>query len=357
MNALSTGRSLLSARDLSSDEALGLLGLAEALAAKVASGERARLLEGRQVALAFFEPSTRTRLSFERAAVLLGASVTDLSAGTSSMSKGESVRDTVVTLRELGADALVVRHRSSGVPAQVEAWTARPVVNAGDGCHQHPTQALADALALCRRWWGEEWTALAAPGWRPFSGRRVAVVGDVAHSRVARSLVDVLVPLGASVVLVAPPALVPGALHAWPVELAGSLDDVVSGVDALYLLRIQRERLDPRLVPSIDAYRRRFGLDERRADRLGAATVILHPGPVNRGTELASAVADSPRSLIGEQVRAGLSVRMAVLLRALLGLDGLPSDLVSRTGQGLGILGEAALRPGPEPSSAPAGRT
>lgn len=341
MSGAPVGRSLLTAGDVSPDEAVGLLRLAEDLSGRVTAGECPTALQGSQVALAFFEPSTRTRLSFERAAVLLGAAVTDLSAGTSSMSKGESVRDTVVTLCELGVDALVVRHRSAGVPAQVEAWTGRPVVNAGDGCHQHPTQALADALALCRRWWGAQWTAEAAPGWRPFEGRRVAVVGDVAHSRVARSLVELLVPLGASVVFVAPPALLPGSVHAWPVEVAGSVDDVVASVDAVYLLRIQRERLDPRLVPSIDAYRRRFGLDERRAERLGTGAVVLHPGPVNRGTELASAVADSPRSLIGEQVRAGLSARMAVLLRAVLGSAGAGIEPGSAAGQAQRLLDEA----------------
>jgi len=334
------GKSLLRVSDLSADEIVSLLQVAERMASWASAGERWAPLSGVQVALAFFEPSTRTRASFERAAMCLGADVVSLAVDASSMAKGESVRDTVVTLRHLGADVFVVRHRTACVPAQVEAWTSASVVNAGDGCHQHPTQALADALALCRRWVAPAWPAAARPGWQPFAGRRVAVVGDVAHSRVARSLVDLLVPLGATLVLVAPPALLPAEVGAWPVEVADALDDVLGTVDALYLLRIQRERLDPRLVPSIDAYRRRFGLDERRAERLGADTVILHPGPVNRGTELASGVADSPRSLIGEQVRAGLSVRMAVLARAVLG-DGVcpgPTSLAPKAARGDGRL-------------------
>jgi len=266
-------------------------------------------LRGRAVATAFFEPSTRTRLSFETAARRLSADVLTFATQGSSLSKGESLADTVRTLRALGADLLVVRHQSAGVPYQVARWSGLPVVNGGDGAHAHPTQALLDCAVLTRRL-GD------------LAGRRILILGDVAHSRVARSLVSALVLLGADVVLVGPPTLLaPGLVAAYPggrVRQSEDLDRELPDVDAVYLLRLQHERMvTAGLLPELAEYVRLYRLDRRRASRLSSGVPVLHPGPMNRGVEIDPEVADSERSLITEQVRMGVPVRMAVLWRLL----------------------------------------
>jgi aspartate carbamoyltransferase catalytic subunit len=257
-------------------------------------------LRGRTVVSLFFEDSTRTRLSFETAAKRLGADTMTFSVGTSSVSKGESVRDTVQTNEARGIDAVVVRHRSAGVPAQVARWTDAAVINAGDGWHQHPTQALLDAYTIRQRLGGLE-------------GRRIAIVGDVKHSRVARSDVAAFHALGAEVTLVAPPTLLPPSLEGWPVRVSHDLDAELAGLDVVYLLRMQRERMASALVPSLREYTAGYGLTARRADRLPAGAIVMHPGPMNRGVEIAAEVADRPDAVIVDQVRNGVAVRMAVL--------------------------------------------
>lgn len=264
-------------------------------------------LRGSTVATLFFEASTRTRLSFERAARALSADVMSFSPGTSSLSKGESLKDTVLTLRAMGADLMVVRHRATGAPWRVAEWVDCPVVNGGDGAHQHPTQALLDSLALRRRLGGLE-------------GVRIAIVGDIRHSRVARSDIWAFATLGADVVLVAPSTLLPYDTDGWPVTVVEDLDEVLDTVDVVYLLRIQIERGGSTVFPSLPEYVTRFGLTEERFARMRPDAVVMHPGPLNRGVEIAASVADDPRSLVLEQVRLGVAVRMAVLFR--LGTDG-----------------------------------
>ncbi len=261
-------------------------------------------LRGKTVATVFFEPSTRTRLSFERAAKALSADTMSFSAGTSSLSKGESLKDTVLTLEAMGADLLVVRHKAVGAPWRVAEWTSVPVVNGGDGAHQHPTQALLDALTI-RRHFGK------------VEGLRVAIVGDIRHSRVARSNVFALSSLGAEVTLVAPPTLLPVDLTGWPVATAETLDEVLGSVDATYLLRVQAERGGSAVFPSLPEYVGRFGMTRERFARLRPEAIVLHPGPMNRGVEIAPEVADHPRCLVLNQVAAGVAVRMAVLYRLL----------------------------------------
>jgi aspartate carbamoyltransferase catalytic subunit len=264
-------------------------------------------LRGKTVVSLFFEDSTRTRLSFETAAKRLGADTMTFTAGSSSVKKGESLRDTVQTIEAFGVDAFVVRHKSSGVPYQVSKWTDAAVINGGDGWHEHPTQALLDA-----------YTARSHLG--SLDGRRVAIVGDIKHSRVARSAVSVFTTLGADVTLVAPPTLLPAHMSEWPVSVSHSLDDVLADIDICYLLRMQLERQDDGLVPSLREYAEGFGLTARRAGLLADKSIIMHPGPMNRGVEIAPEVADSPNAVITEQVANGVAVRMAVLFR-LLGSD------------------------------------
>jgi aspartate carbamoyltransferase catalytic subunit len=263
-------------------------------------------LRGKTVVSLFLEDSTRTRLSFETAARRLSADVMTFSASTSSTNKGESLRDTVETLDAMGIDAVVVRHRSAGVPWQVARWTTASVVNAGDGWHEHPTQALLDCYTI----------AGALPG-RPFEELHVAIVGDVKHSRVARSDVLALRALGARVTLVAPPTLLPPSLEGWGVQVAHDLDAVVAGelgaVDVAYVLRMQLERQEQALVPTLREYTACFGLTADRAARLPDHAVVMHPGPMNRGVEIAPEVADSERSVVTAQVTNGVAVRMAVL--------------------------------------------
>lgn len=265
-------------------------------------------LRGRTVAMCFFEDSTRTRLSFDTAAKRLSADTMTFSVSSSSVNKGESLRDTIETLEAMGVDAFVVRHRSSGVPWQISRWTSAAVVNAGDGWHQHPTQALLDAYTL--------WTSWGRPALetgRPFAGRRIGIVGDIRHSRVARSDVDAFTQLGADVVLVAPPTLLPPSLEGWPVTVTDRFDEVVDTLDVVYLLRMQRERLREALLPDLGEYTRRFALTPERAARLGPQVRVMHPGPMNRGVEITVDPARLGHSLILDQVTNGVSVRMAVL--------------------------------------------
>ena len=265
---------------------------------------RVPALQGKLVANLFFESSTRTRLSFERAARALSADVMSFSASGSSLSKGESLKDTALTIEAMGVDLMVVRHRATGAPWRIAGWTRCQIINAGDGAHQHPTQAMLDALTLRRRF-GD------------LDGLRVAIVGDIRHSRVARSNVFALTTLGARVVLVAPRTLQPVDCEGWPVETTEDLDAVVGAVDAAYLLRIQTERGGASVFPSLPEYVSRYGMTRDRFARLPADAVVLHPGPMNRGVEIDDVVAGHPRALILDQVTNGVAVRMAILFRLL----------------------------------------
>lgn len=267
-------------------------------------------LRGKTVVSLFYEDSTRTRLSFETAAKRLSADVMTFTLGSSSVRKGESLRDTVQTIAAYGVDAVVVRHQAAGAPHRIAGWIDACIVNAGDGRHEHPTQALLDVLTLRRRLVTTR-----------FDGLRVAVVGDARHSRVARSTVKALATLGAEVTLVGPPTLLPESLEAWPCAVDSELDPLLSEVDVVYLLRIQRERQSEALFPSLREYTDRYGLTVERAGRLKPDTVVMHPGPMNRGVEIAAEVADGPASIITEQVTNGVAVRMAVLW-SLLGSGG-----------------------------------
>jgi aspartate carbamoyltransferase catalytic subunit len=258
-------------------------------------------LRGKTVVSLFYEDSTRTRLSFETAAKRLSADTMAFSISTSSVKKGESLLDTVQTVEAMGVDAVVVRHGAAGAAHRVASWSSASVINAGDGRHEHPTQALLDAFTL-RRHRGPS-----------LDGCRVAIVGDVVHSRVARSNVKMFDALGCELTLVGPPTLMPERLDGWPVRVAYDLDDVLPDVDVVYLLRIQRERIGDALFPSIREYANRWGLTAERIDRCKPDTLVMHPGPMNRGVEIAGEVADSARSLVTEQVANGVAVRMAVL--------------------------------------------
>ncbi len=257
-------------------------------------------LRGKTVVWLFYEDSTRTRLSFEQAAKRLSADTMNFSVSTSSVKKGESLRDTVQTIEAMGVDCIVVRHASAGAPWRVASWVDASVVNAGDGWHEHPTQALLDSYTIRRH--------LGA-----VDGTRIAIVGDIKHSRVARSDVLAFTALGADVTLVAPPTLLPPSLDGWPVSVSYDLDAVLPKVDVVYLLRMQRERMTEALIPSLREYTALFGLTARRAALLSEHAIVMHPGPMNRGVEIASDVADGAQSLIREQVEMGVSVRMAVL--------------------------------------------
>lgn len=262
-------------------------------------------LRGKTVVSLFYEDSTRTRLSFEAAAKRLGADTMTFSVATSSVNKGESLLDTVQTIEAMGVHAIVVRHSAAGAPHRIASWTSASVVNAGDGRHEHPTQALLDAFTL-RRHRGPS-----------LDGCRVAIVGDIANSRVARSNIVALRALGCDLTLVGPPTLMPARLDGWPVAVSYDLDDVLADVDVVYLLRIQLERIDANgadvRFPTLREYSARWGLTARRAARLKPDTLVMHPGPLNRGVEIAAEVADSVRSLVTEQVANGVAVRMAVL--------------------------------------------
>lgn len=271
-------------------------------------------LRGKTVAMLFYEDSTRTKLSFETAAKRLSADTMGFALTSSSVKKGESLRDTAETIEAMGADAIVIRHSSSGAPWRVADWTDASVVNAGDGWHEHPTQALLDCFTVRERLGS-------------LQGRHVAIVGDIAHSRVARSNVLAFTALGAEVTLVAPPTLLPPNLAGWPVSVSHDLDDVIDKVDVMYLLRMQLERQGEPLLPSLREYTALYGLTARRAGRLATNAVVMHPGPMNRGVEIAAEVAELPRTLVTDQVRNGVAVRMAVLYLLLgSGADLVPSE-------------------------------
>ncbi|HEX2894091.1 MAG TPA: aspartate carbamoyltransferase catalytic subunit, partial [Marmoricola sp.] len=259
-------------------------------------------LRGRTIVNLFFEDSTRTRISFEAAAKRLSADVINFSAKGSSLSKGESLKDTALTLEAMGADAVVVRHWASGAPHNLAhaGWSRSSVVNAGDGTHEHPTQALLDAFTMTRHLGS-------------LDGRRVAIVGDVLHSRVARSNALLLHTLGAEVTLVAPPTLLPYGVETWNVQTSYDLDSVLPKTDVVMMLRVQRERMNAAYFPSVREYSRRYGLDARRMATLQDHAIVMHPGPMIRGMEITADVADSSRSVIVEQVTNGVAVRMAVL--------------------------------------------
>jgi aspartate carbamoyltransferase catalytic subunit len=276
-------------------------------------------LRGYTVAWLFYEDSTRTRLSFETAAKRLSADTMNFSVGSSSVNKGESLRDTVETIAAMGVDCIVVRHKSAGVPWQIASWTDASVINAGDGWHEHPTQALLDCYTI-RHHQGS------------LAGKHIAIVGDIKHSRVARSDIKAFAALGAEVTLVAPQTLLPPSLDGWPVKVSHDLDAVLPSLDVCYLLRMQRERMTEALVPSLREYTACYGLDSTRADRLSKGALIMHPGPMNRGVEITADVAGRPNSVITEQVTNGVAVRMAVLFLLL--------------GSGVETIGGTAVRTG-----------
>ena len=307
---------LLSIADLNRDSAIELLDDAERFEQALLGREVRKLptLRGRTVMTVFFENSTRTRASFEVAGKWMSADVINVSASTSSVKKGESLRDTALTLHAAGADALIVRHPASGAANRIAHWTNETgtgpaVINAGDGTHEHPTQALLDALTLRQRLGS-------------IDGRRIGIVGDILHSRVARSNALLLSMLGAEVVLIAPRTLLPVGVETWPVTVADSLDAELPALDAVMMLRVQAERMNGGFFPSPREYSIRYGLSEKRAAMLPDHAVVLHPGPMLRGMEIGYPVADAPRTAVLQQVTNGVHVRMAVLFRLLVGTEG-----------------------------------
>ncbi|APC36594.1 aspartate carbamoyltransferase catalytic subunit [Nocardiopsis dassonvillei] len=294
-------RHLLSTGDLSRDEATLILDTAAELAqVGDRSVKKLPTLRGRTVVNLFYEDSTRTRTSFELAAKRLSADVINFSAKGSSVSKGESLKDTALTLQAMGADGVVIRHSASGAAHRLANWVDGSVLNAGDGTHEHPTQALLDAFTMRSRLGRLE-------------GLRVAVVGDILHSRVARSNVLLLTTLGAHVTLVAPPTLLPVSVHTWPCEVSYDLDEVLPKSDVVMMLRVQAERMHESFFPSTREYSRNYGLDGERLSRMPEEAIVMHPGPMVRGMEISAEVADSPRCTVTEQVANGVSLRMAVL--------------------------------------------
>ena len=309
------GKHLLSTSDLTSDQATAILDTAAELAAVTdRSVKKLPTLRGRTVVNLFFEDSTRTRLSFELAAKRLSADVITFSAKGSSVSKGESLKDTALTLEAMGADAVIIRHGASGAAYRLAnaGWIGGSVINAGDGTHEHPTQALLDAYTLRRH---------LSAGRGDLSGSRVVIVGDVLHSRVARSNVHLLHTLGAQVTLVAPPTLLPVGVETWPCTVNYNIEDTLPSADAIMMLRVQAERMAGAFFPSALEYSRLYGLDARRMQLLPTDAIVLHPGPMNRGMEISAEVADSSRAVIVEQVTNGVNVRMAVLYLLLGGSD------------------------------------
>ncbi|NEN06296.1 aspartate carbamoyltransferase catalytic subunit [Diaminobutyricibacter tongyongensis] len=311
-------RHLLSTKGLDRDDAIRLLDVAEDMA-DVQGREVKKLptLRGKTVVNLFFEDSTRTRISFEAAAKRLSADVINFSAKGSSVSKGESLKDTAQTLAAMGADAVVVRHPASGAPHTLASsgWIDAGIINAGDGTHEHPTQALLDAFTIRRRLHG------AGSRGRDLDGVTVTIVGDILHSRVARSNVWLLDTLGARIRLVAPPTLLPVDVSGWPAEVGFDLDEAIDAgsPDVVMMLRIQAERMNAAFFPNSREYARRWGLDDERLARLRPDSIVMHPGPMNRGLEISAAAADSPQSTVREQVANGVSVRMAALYLLLSG--------------------------------------
>ncbi|MBD3940966.1 aspartate carbamoyltransferase catalytic subunit [Microbacterium sp. NEAU-LLC] len=323
-------RHLLDTQTLAREDALRILDVAEDMAdTQRREIKKLPTLRGKTVVNLFFEDSTRTRISFEAAAKRLSADVINFSAKGSSVSKGESLQDTAQTLQAMGADAVVIRHGASGAPRTLatSGWISAGVVNAGDGTHEHPTQALLDAFTIRKRRFGDDSRG------RDLAGVKVTIVGDVLHSRVARSNVWLLTALGAEVTLVAPPTLVPQDVTGWPVEVLYDLDDAIAaGPDALMMLRIQLERMNAAYFPTEREYSRRWGLDARRLDALGVDSIVMHPGPMNRGLEISAEAADSPRSTVLEQVTNGVSVRMAALYLLLAGADAPTTETTAPAG-------------------------
>jgi aspartate carbamoyltransferase catalytic subunit len=311
-----TTRHLLAAAELTREDATAILDDADRFREALLGREVKKLptLRGRTVITMFYENSTRTRVSFEVAGKWMSADVINVSSSGSSVAKGESLRDTALTLRAAGADALIIRHPASGAAQQLAEWTAEEggggpsVINAGDGTHEHPTQALLDALTIRQRLGSIE-------------GKRVVIVGDVLHSRVARSNVSLLATLGAEVVLVAPPTLLPVGVAGWPVTVSHDLDAELPAADAVLMLRVQAERMNGGFFPSAREYSVRYGLSEKRQAMLPGHAVVLHPGPMLRGMEIAFPVADSSQSAVLQQVSNGVHVRMAVLFHLLVGAD------------------------------------
>jgi aspartate carbamoyltransferase catalytic subunit len=303
-------RHLLSIEDLEREEICEVLRVADSFA-EVArrTNPKVPTLRGKTVATLFFEESTRTRMSFETAAKRMSADVLSFSAASSSLKKKESLRDTVETIEAIGIDSVIIRHRSSGVPERVAGWLEQcAVINAGDGWHQHPTQALVDLYTVRECLGGGD------QGLDRIKGLSVLIVGDVRHSRVARSQIDAYAALGAEVTLVAPPTLLPPSLEGWKVvEVSHDLDRVLPEAQVVSLLRVQEERGSGEFVPSLREYTAGYGLTPRRARLLGEEAVVLHPGPMVRGVEIASEVAELPAAHITDQVRNGVAIRMAVL--------------------------------------------
>ncbi|HUH07201.1 MAG TPA: aspartate carbamoyltransferase catalytic subunit [Egibacteraceae bacterium] len=319
---------LLSVEDLSVGEITAILDTAEGLKdLALQPVKKIPVLRGRTVCNLFYEDSTRTRISFELAAKRLSADVINFSAKGSSVSKGESLKDTALTLEAMGVDAIVIRHSASGAAQSLTRWVRAKVLNAGDGWHQHPTQALLDLFTIRERL-------------GHIDGLRVAVCGDLYHSRVARSVVQALQIMGAQVTLVGPPTLLPpgsaawgegdrvsgrrGAGIIWGAEVSHDLDAVLPKTDVLYLLRVQRERMDQQFFPSVREYAERWGVDRRRLGRLPEGAIVMHPGPMNRGVELDAEVADAPNAVIADQVTNGITVRMSCLYLMLGGEDAQP---------------------------------
>ena len=298
---------LLSINDVTREAALEILNTAAELSRLSENSiKKFPTLRGRTVVNLFFEDSTRTRISFEAAAKRLSADVINFSAKGSSLSKGESLKDTALTLQAMGADAVVIRHSASGAAHQLarQKWMSGAVINAGDGTHEHPTQALLDAFTIRKN---------LTNGEGDLKGLRVGIVGDILHSRVARSNVLLLQKLGATVVLIAPPTLLPVGVEKWGCEISFSLDEHIGEVDVIMMLRVQRERMDDLFFPTEREYSRNFGLNNERIQRMKRGAIVMHPGPMNRGLEISADSADSKQSVIVEQVANGVSVRMAVL--------------------------------------------
>jgi aspartate carbamoyltransferase catalytic subunit len=310
---------LLSIADLSKEQALGLLATAKELAV-ITDGPNKKLptLRGKSVVNLFFEDSTRTRISFETAAKRLSADVINFSAKGSSVSKGESLKDTAQTLQAMGADAVVIRHGSSGAAKRLAdtKWISAAIINAGDGTHEHPTQALLDAYTIKEHLRGDN---------LDLSGLKVVIVGDILHSRVARSNVLLLTKLGASVTLVAPPTLLPVGVGDWPVQVSYSLDELLPECDVVMMLRIQLERMQDSFFPTEREYSRRYGLNSQRLSKLKSTAIVMHPGPMNRGLEISAESADDIKSVVIDQVKNGVSIRMAVLYELLGGVSLNPS--------------------------------
>ncbi|MEA2435021.1 MAG: aspartate carbamoyltransferase catalytic subunit [Actinomycetota bacterium] len=305
------GKHLLSMDQLTAEDITHVLDTAESLR-QVTDRPIKKLptLRGRTVCNLFYEASTRTRISFELAAKRLSADVINFSADSkSSVAKGESFKDTAWTLEAMGVDAIIVRHGSSGAPHQLAKWVKASVINAGDGAHEHPTQALLDLFSIRERF-------------KDLEGLKVAIVGDIVHSRVARSNVKGLVTMGADVTLVGPPTLVPAQAQAWGAKITSDLDDLLEDLDVCYLLRVQKERQNEQLFPSLREYAALWGLDAKRVARMKEDALVMHPGPMNRGVEIAADVSESARSIILDQVSNGLAVRMSLLYLMLGGSDG-----------------------------------